>query len=691
MKTTRRKTTAPRTAEESKVELPVLPAAAGKKRVLDARPDTPDFRDRLYEAALVEVPPRVTLEQFRMAGVPILDQGQEGACTGFGLATIANFLLRKRHVDPDPREVSPRMFYEMARRYDEWPGEDYSGSSARGAMKGWHKHGVCSWEVWPYDPNDPRGMLDALRAHDAMERPLGAYYRVNHQDLVCLHSALSEVGILYATSKVHSGWQSPAADGEIERTDKIIGGHAFAIVAYDEQGFWIQNSWGPEWGKDGYGHVSYDDWLANGTDVWVARLGAPVLLRTPEATAKGNSVAAGRTVGYTSADLRPHIISLANDGRLDIGGTYGKTVEAVKAIFSDDIPRITRSWKKRRILLYAHGGLVDEGSAVQRVADSRSTLLDSEVFPLAFIWHSDFWSTLLDILQDALGRRRPEGFLGRAADFMLDRLDDALEPVARVVGGKASWDEMKENALAATQTSAGGALLVANCLAEMTKKDPKVEIHLAGHSAGSIFHAPLVQALTSKGKIASGPLAGKSGLGLKVASCTLWAPACTVDLFKEAYLAPVRDGRVENFAMFTLTDKAEQDDNCARIYNKSLLYLVSNAFEKKSRIPLFRDGWPILGMEKFVREDAELKDLFKKKAKWILSPNDKPIGSPEASRSTSHGGFDDDKATLQATLARIIRVSAKGTPVTFHRSQQSFRGRREGINLMTSPVQVTRP
>ena len=33
----------------------------GLARVLDARPDTMDFRDRMYEATLVEVPPRIDL------------------------------------------------------------------------------------------------------------------------------------------------------------------------------------------------------------------------------------------------------------------------------------------------------------------------------------------------------------------------------------------------------------------------------------------------------------------------------------------------------------------------------------------------------------------------------------------------------------------------------------------------------
>ena len=55
-----------------------------------------------------------------------------------------------------------------------------------------------------------------------------------------------------------------------------MGGHAFAIVGYDRHGFWIQNSWGPDWGSGGLARVSYADWLENGTDIWVARLGAPV-------------------------------------------------------------------------------------------------------------------------------------------------------------------------------------------------------------------------------------------------------------------------------------------------------------------------------------------------------------------------------------------------------------------------------
>ena len=36
-------------------------------------------------------------------------------------------------------------------------------------------------------------------------------------------------------------------------------------------------------------------------------------------------------------------------------------------------------------------------------------------------------------------------------------------------------------------------------------------------------------------------------------------------------------------SLFTLTDRAERDDHCARVYNKSLLYLVAHAFEATAR------------------------------------------------------------------------------------------------------------
>lgn len=664
-------------------------AASGsgsRKRTLDARPDTLDFRDRMYEAALYEVPVEIDLKEYKKYKVPILDQGTEGACTGYGLATVANYLLLRRKFWPDPNAVSARMLYVLAKRYDEWAGEGYSGSSARGAMKGWHKHGLCQEKCYPNDTKDDR--LNDERTSDAVLRPLGAYYRVNHKDLVSMHSAMAEVGILYATATVHQGWNEVGANGIIPFTEKTTGGHAFAIVAYDKNGFWIQNSWGNKWGKGGFGLISYDDWLKNGSDVWVARLGAPVTLMKTESIAITHSASSKKSNAYSFSDLRPHIISLGNDGVLNNQGEYGTSAEEVKSIFEEDFIRVTKNWKKKRLLLYAHGGLVAEANAVQRVADYRKSLLEAEVYPVAFVWRTDAWTTITNILQDVLRRRKPEGILDSAKDFMLDRLDDALEPVARKLTGKLQWDEMKENALLATRSKGGGVRATLQHVADLAKKfKDDFEIHLIGHSAGSILLAPMVQKLTAKGKIPKASIKDDEGYGLPVKSCTLWAPACTIELFKQYYMPSVLKKTVERFAVFNLTDEAERDDHCAHIYNKSLLYLVSNAFEEKQRIPIFgpAHGTPLLGMEKFIEMDEEVNELFESgKADLVLAPNSGVEGSPGHSTCSTHGGFDDDTATVRASLSRILDIRHVEAAFDFKRSEASLKDRRSSLNLKAS-------
>jgi len=257
----------------------------------------------------------------------------------------------------------------------------------------------------------------------------------------------------------------------------------------------------------------------------------------------------------------------------------------VKRLFTDDFARITTGWRKKRLLLFAHGGLNDEKTAVQRVARYRDRLLAEHVYPLAFIWHTDFWTALTNILQDAIRRRRPEGIPDFTKNFMLDRLDDALEPLARALGGKTLWDEMKENAKWFTTTRQGGGRVVLKHLANLCKGDSGVEIHVVGHSAGSILLGPFVEMLTSPRTAGAGRARRSTGYGLSVKSCTLWAPACTVSLFKNNYAPAIDNGRIERFGLFTLTDNVERAGQVGEVYHNSLLYLVSNALQAQPHVP----------------------------------------------------------------------------------------------------------
>jgi len=220
---------------------------------------------------------------------------------------------------------------------------------------------------------------------------------------------------------------------------------------------------------------------------------------------------------------------------------------------------------------------------------------------------------------------------------MLDRLDDTLEPIARNLGGKALWDEMKENATLCASRTTGAARMAARHLVDLVKSGEIDEIHLVGHSAGAILLAPLAEFFKSQ--------------GVKVSSLSLWAPACTLQLFSEFYGPLIKSGDIEAFDLYTLDDATERDDDCADIYHKSLLYLVSHAFEAVPRIPFVRPGGtPLLGLERDVLAGVP-KAFWTGQRRWIKAPG------AAKSDARHHGDFDNDRETLLSTLERITGTS----------------------------------
>ena len=242
-------------------------------------PDRLDLRDRPYLPSIAVAPPAAMTPRLRL---PVLSQGNTNACTGFALASVVNFLTRLH--DPKAPQISPFMLYSMARRYDEIPGaSEDSGSSLRGAMKGWYRHGACRFDLWKTLDMPP----PAKRARDdwwpdAALRPLGAYYRVDTRSVTDMHVAVNEVGILYASCVCHEGWlmgrgvKVPRGKSWVipqEKPEPDGGGHAFVIIGYTKDGFLLQNSWDRDWGTGGLAILTYEDWLENAMDCWVAQLG----------------------------------------------------------------------------------------------------------------------------------------------------------------------------------------------------------------------------------------------------------------------------------------------------------------------------------------------------------------------------------------------------------------------------------
>ena len=215
-----------------------MAAAAGAKRrataslrseesrfkVSRTKPDAADLRDRLYMPLAISLPNEFPSEADVGKFLPaytaanlILNQGKEGACTGFGLSCVINYLRWVQAGLPKKlASVSPRMLYTLARRHDEYDGENYEGSSCRGAIKGWFNNGVCLEEDWPYAPekSNPARYGFATRA---TENTLGVYYRVDTKSITDVQAAILQHGAVFVSSFTHQGWDDlPAADDTAE-------------------------------------------------------------------------------------------------------------------------------------------------------------------------------------------------------------------------------------------------------------------------------------------------------------------------------------------------------------------------------------------------------------------------------------------------------------------------------------------
>ncbi len=588
--------------------------------LLNAVEDAPDFRDFPYQPALLKMQDAVEAATTSR----VLDQGQEGACTGFGLATVINILLAGRGSN---RRVSPRMLYEMAKKYDEWKGEEYSGSSCRGAIRGWHSMGACSDQLAPYVASQKDWALTVKQAKDARATTIGAYYRVNKR-LSDYHAALNEAGALYASAQVHKGWQRGSAKkGKIPYKSESIGGHAFAIVGYNSDGFWVQNSWGPNWGDNGVALWTYEDWLENIRDAWVVRLAlsTPQIwhLTPPASTQQGFEEGLFKRSPKRS-EIVGHFVHI-DDGDFDEEGKYWADLTTVQ----QTAELVARSNKYDHLLLYAHGGLNSTTASARRIVAMKEVFKENRIYPFHFMYDTGLLEEIKDLV---IGKRREvEERAGGFTDFT----DKLIEKATRHAG-RAIWREMKFGAQKPFDKDRAGRKTIAAFVEALAQPQAIAKkLHMVGYSTGSILLARLLEALEDL------------EVPPRVHTCQLLAPACDHDTFNEVYrrLLKQRDSKkfgIGQLKIYNLSADLELNDTVTPLYRKSLLYLVSNAFEEKR-------GERILGMQKF-RGQLGMADNLRI---FQVHLSDGTSASTKTASKT-HGGFDNDVVTMNHALRSIL-------------------------------------
>jgi pimeloyl-ACP methyl ester carboxylesterase len=405
----------------------------------------------------------------------------------------------------------------------------------------------------------------------------------------------------------------------------------------------------------GFAVLTYADWLANAMDAWVVALGVPgVVSGKAGVSSIGAAALAGRDTSrwWSERQAYEHSIVLGNDGRVKRYVTedeLSRTLLHQAAGMPDQWFRCNPAQKKKRLVIYAHGGLNGEGAAVNRARAMGRYFLGNDCYPLFLVWKTGLLETIGNIIAD--GRAKAPAQAGGLLEKFTEKTDLLLEqnvgrPLVRPV-----WSEMKENAELAFSSSRGGDLLVTALQKLIATWGDQLEIHLVGHSAGSIILGHMVSLMAQR------------GLADRVNSVHLLAPACTVQ-FANRHYAPQTE-LMKNLHVSLLSDEVERADNTAFAYQKSLLYFVSNALETDLRTP-------ILGLENVFKPDytgwdgasstgealrnwrRAAADAGLVKRLTVIEDRKVTAALPAHQIRAAHGTFDNDLQVMSKTIERII-------------------------------------
>ena len=269
-------------------------AARARRFILNCEPSAGVDSDWTFEDAVAAgvVAPAAARSSvdLRRADWPVRDQGSTGACVGFAAAAgVLHWHYRQAGLLPPGERPSPRFIWMANKETDRIrnpgllpPGErpsprfiwmanketdrirnypttfiESAGTQTKLALRVARRYGCVLDSALPMT-----GGLSQLRA--AAFYTMAAKYRIaSYHNLRRNRRAwrrwLSNQGPILARVEVDRTWrQATATNGELEvfqRDEEEGGGHAVCLVGYTAGAFIVRNSWGADWGDDGFAYA----------------------------------------------------------------------------------------------------------------------------------------------------------------------------------------------------------------------------------------------------------------------------------------------------------------------------------------------------------------------------------------------------------------------------------------------------
>ncbi|MBX7172697.1 MAG: C1 family peptidase [Pyrinomonadaceae bacterium] len=218
--------------------------------------------EMLNAGPVAALPPSVDLrENWWTVG----DQGNTGACVGWACAEgVLRWHFAKANRIANSQSLSPRYIWMASKEVDIFNTRpttfiESEGTSLKDALDIARKFGVIKDSVLPFNSGSLyQGSANTFYATASLLK-IASYFNLfkNTNDW---KNWLATKGPLLVGLNVDSTWDNAAQTSgnlDVFQPNTVRGGHAVVVVGYQTNGrFIIRNSWGTNWGKNGFGFAT---------------------------------------------------------------------------------------------------------------------------------------------------------------------------------------------------------------------------------------------------------------------------------------------------------------------------------------------------------------------------------------------------------------------------------------------------
>ncbi len=223
-------------------------------------------------ASLSEASPKYNLPQsssLRQFAPTPRNQGQQGSCVGWASSYAARTILEAVRTGNNPNSLA----YSPSFLYNQIGVQNCQGAFTGEALEHMKNKGLIELSQFPYDPNSCSQRPSQQQLRQALDHRIKGYNRLTKTgrnydvDLEAVKQNIAQGAPVIIAAKVPNSFQNmigkkvwTPTNAERRQVDQL-GGHAMCVIGYDnnQQVFEIQNSWGTEWGDNGFVFVRYDD------------------------------------------------------------------------------------------------------------------------------------------------------------------------------------------------------------------------------------------------------------------------------------------------------------------------------------------------------------------------------------------------------------------------------------------------